>query len=94
MHEHYLCMNQFVMHELARLNPNDLSFPTLEHALKEPNGLLAMGGDLSSERLLAAYRLGIFPWYEIGQPILWWSPDPRMVLYPKELHISKSLRKP
>ncbi|MDG2089819.1 MAG: leucyl/phenylalanyl-tRNA--protein transferase [Gammaproteobacteria bacterium] len=81
------------MNEPVWLNLDDLSFPAPEHALKEPNGLLAIGGDLSPERLLAAYRLGIFPWYETGQPILWWSPDPRMVLFPEDLHISKSLNK-
>lgn len=68
-------------------------FPALESALQEPNGLLAAGGDLSPQRLLAAYRQGIFPWYSIGQPILWWSPDPRMVLFPDELKISRSLAK-
>ena len=66
-------------------------FPPLEEATVD--GLLAIGGDLSSERLLAAYRKGIFPWYNPGQPILWWSPDPRTVLYPSQLHISRSLRK-
>ena len=66
-------------------------FPPLEEATVE--GLLAIGGDLSSERLLAAYRKGIFPWYNPGQPILWWSPDPRTVLYPSQLRISRSLRK-
>ena len=68
-------------------------FPPLESALQEPNGLLAAGGDLSPIRLLAAYRQGIFPWYSVGQPILWWSPDPRMVLFPDELKISRSLAK-
>ena len=67
------------------------SFPPVETALTEPNGLLAAGGDLSAERLLAAYRLGIFPWYSPGEPLLWWSPDPRMVLYPGEVKISRSL---
>jgi leucyl/phenylalanyl-tRNA---protein transferase len=66
------------------------SFPPVESAT--PEGLLAVGGDLSSERLLAAYRRGIFPWYNPGQPILWWSPDPRAVLYPEKLKISRSLR--
>ena len=66
-------------------------FPPVEEATVD--GLLAIGGDLSSERLLAAYRKGIFPWYNPGQPILWWSPDPRTVLYPSQLHISRSLRK-
>lgn len=68
-------------------------FPPLSRALAEPNGLLAAGADLSAERLLAAYRRGIFPWYSAGQPILWWSPDPRMVLFPGEVHISRSLSK-
>jgi leucyl/phenylalanyl-tRNA---protein transferase len=67
------------------------SFPPVESAT--PEGLLAVGGDLSSERLLAAYRHGIFPWYNPGQPILWWSPDPRAVLYPEKLKISRSLRR-
>lgn len=66
-------------------------FPPVAAALAEPNGLLAAGGDLSAERLLAAYRLGIFPWYAEGEPILWWSPDPRMVLFPDEFNISRSL---
>ena len=68
-------------------------FPPLERALDEPNGLLAAGGDLSPSRLLAAYRRGIFPWFSEGDPILWWSPDPRMVLYPPQLRVSRSLRK-
>ncbi len=71
----------------------DLDFPSVEHALKEPNGLLAAGGDLSPQRLLAAYRRGIFPWYSPGEPILWWSPDPRMVLFPGEIRITRSLAK-
>ncbi|CAG0997100.1 Leucyl/phenylalanyl-tRNA--protein transferase [Methylophilaceae bacterium] len=66
-------------------------FPPIDHALEEPNGLLAIGGDLSVERLLGAYAQGIFPWFSEGQPILWWSPGPRMVLYPEELKISRSL---
>ena len=66
-------------------------FPPQNHA--EPEGILAVGGDLSTERLLAAYRQGIFPWYEEGQPILWWSPDPRLILEPASLKISQSLRK-
>ena len=68
-------------------------FPPIAAALAEPNGLLAAGGDLSPDRLLAAYRHGIFPWYSAGQPILWWSPDPRMVLYVDELRVSRSLAK-
>lgn len=78
---------------LTWLQRDDLSFPPLDKALREPNGLLAAGGDLSAERLLAAYRHGCFPWYQEGQPLLWWSPDPRTVLYPDELHVSRSLRK-
>ena len=66
-------------------------FPPTEEA--EDDGLLAVGGDLSKERLLAAYRQGIFPWYEVGQPILWWCQNPRLVLFPEELKISRSLRK-
>jgi len=71
----------------------ELRFPPVHRALREPNGLLAAGGDLSVERLLEAYRHGIFPWYGDDQPILWWSPDPRMVLVPGEITISRSLRK-
>jgi leucyl/phenylalanyl-tRNA--protein transferase len=68
-----------------------IPFPPVETALAEPNGLLAVGGDLAPERLLAAYRQGIFPWFNAEQPILWWSPDPRMVLFPAELRVSRSL---
>lgn len=71
----------------------DCDFPPLKNALTEPNGLVAIGGDLSPQRLLSAYRQGIFPWFSDGEPILWWSPDPRMVLYPDELKISSSLKK-
>ncbi|NBA96794.1 leucyl/phenylalanyl-tRNA--protein transferase [Pseudomonas sp. R5(2019)] len=78
---------------LTWLNRDTLTFPPLEKALREPNGLLAAGGDLSAERLVQAYRHGCFPWFEEGQPILWWSPDPRTVLFPDELHVSRSLRK-
>jgi leucyl/phenylalanyl-tRNA---protein transferase len=70
---------------------NDMPFPAPERALKEPNGLLAIGGDLSPERLLGAYRQGIFPWFSEGEPVMWWSPDPRMVLFPDELKVSRSL---
>jgi leucyl/phenylalanyl-tRNA---protein transferase len=69
------------------------AFPPVEQALDEPNGLLAAGGDLSPERLLDAYAHGIFPWFNDGDPVLWWSPEPRMVLVPAELHLSRSLRK-
>ncbi|MGI9272980.1 MAG: leucyl/phenylalanyl-tRNA--protein transferase [Woeseiaceae bacterium] len=76
------------------LSPGDApqSFPDVEDALCEPDGLLAAGGDLNSERLLYAYARGIFPWYEEGQPILWWSPDPRCVLRPAQFHISRRLQ--
>ncbi len=69
------------------------AFPPLEQALGEPNGLLCAGGDLAPQRIIQAYRQGIFPWYSAGEPILWWSPDPRMVLAPSEFKISRSLRK-
>ena len=69
------------------------SFPPVENALREPNGLLAVGGDLSPQRLLEAYSKGIFPWFNADEPILWWSPNPRMVLFPEEIKISRSLRK-
>lgn len=68
-------------------------FPPLDNALEHPDGLLAVGGDLSIERLLVAYRHGIFPWYSDDQPILWWSPSQRMVLFPEYLKVSRSLRK-
>lgn len=68
-------------------------FPSTALALEQPNGLLAAGGDLSASRLLEAYRLGIFPWFSVGDPILWWSPNPRMVLFPNEFKISHSLGK-
>jgi len=71
----------------------DDPFPAPESALKEPNGLLCAGADLSAGRLLDAYRRGIFPWYSGGEPILWWSPDPRMVLFCNELKVSRSLAK-
>jgi len=73
--------------------PSTPFFPPVETALAEPNGLLAMGGDLSVERLLDAYRHGIFPWFNPGEPILWWSPDPRMVLVPGEVRVTRSLAK-
>ena len=78
---------------LPRLDPARIAFPPLESALDEPNGLLAFGGDLGSERLLAAYSHGIFPWYSQGQPILWWSPDPRMVIETAAPHVPRRLRR-
>jgi leucyl/phenylalanyl-tRNA---protein transferase len=71
----------------------DCKFPPLHQALSEPNGLIAIGGDLSAAHLLSAYRQGIFPWFNEGEPAMWWSPNPRMVLFPSELKISKSLKK-
>jgi len=73
------------------LNRQDLHFPPVDRA--SPEGLLAIGGDLRPERLLAAYRQGIFPWYNDDQPILWWSPDPRAVLFPDKLHVPRSLKR-
>ena len=78
---------------LIQLSRDSLSFPPPEMALREPNGLLAMGGDLSSARLLNAYHHGIFPWFSPGDPILWWSPDPRAVLLPEEFHLSRSMKR-
>lgn len=80
---------------LTVLDPNnpDQDFPLVSKALREPDGLLAVGGCLSQHRLLTAYRHGIFPWYNPGEPILWWSPNPRLVLFPDKLLISRSLHK-
>lgn len=75
------------------LNPEIIDFPPTQSALSDPNGLLAVGGDLSVVRLLEAYRRGIFPWYDASQPILWWTPNPRMILQLDDFHISRSLRK-
>ncbi|MEM9256637.1 MAG: leucyl/phenylalanyl-tRNA--protein transferase [Pseudomonadota bacterium] len=80
------------MRQIQRLDSQS-DFPPSSEALDEPNGLLAVGGELSPGRLLSAYRRGIFPWYEEPQPVLWWTPDPRSVLFPDELHVSRSLRK-
>ncbi len=77
---------------LAPDDPPD-RFPPHDAALREPSGLLAAGGDLKPERLMAAYARGIFPWYSPGQPVLWWSPDPREVLWPREFRCSRSLRR-
>lgn len=78
---------------MLALLQNNTPFPPVERALRKPNGLLAAGGDLSPARLLDAYRHGVFPWFNAEDPILWWSPDPRMVLFPQEFRISRSLRK-
>jgi leucyl/phenylalanyl-tRNA--protein transferase len=81
--------------QLAYLDENNPAqpFPPLKNALRNPNGLLAVGGCLSSERLINAYRNGVFPWFSNGDPILWWSPNPRLVLFPEKLQISKRLAK-
>jgi len=78
---------------LPWLNPDIVAFPPVSQALTDPDGLLAAGGDLTPEWLFTAYQLGIFPWFEDSQPILWWSPDPRLIIVPGQLHISRSLRK-
>jgi len=80
------------MRQVSRLQAGE-HFPPTSEALDYPNGLLAVGGDLTAERLLDAYSRGIFPWYDEPQPVLWWTPDPRSVLFPGELHISRSLRR-
>ena len=74
---------------MLKVLSNKIEFPPVDHASED--GLLAVGGDLSTDRLILAYKKGIFPWFEEGQPILWWSPDPRFVLFPEKLKISKSL---
>jgi len=71
----------------------ETKFPALTQALQEPNGLIAIGGDLSSKRLLAAYSQGVFPWFSEDDPIMWWSPNPRMVLFPAEFKVANSLKK-
>ena len=81
------------MSDIPWLTADSLLFPDPERALLEPNGLLAAGGDLTPERLIEAYKNGIFPWFEDDQPILWWSPDPRTILLPDKIRISRSLRK-
>lgn len=78
---------------LIQLSLESLNFPPPEMALREPNGLLAMGGDLSPQRLLNAYHRGIFPWFSPGDPILWWSPDPRAILLPEHFHLSRSMKR-
>lgn len=74
------------------LNSNEISFPD-PNLLESESGIMAVGGDLSPERLYFAYQLGLFPWYNPGEEILWWCPDPRFVLFPKDLKVSKSMRK-
>lgn len=81
--------------QLSLLDPTRpaQAFPPIDQALEDPNGLIAVGGCLSPQRIINAYRCGIFPWFNPGEPILWWSPDPRLVLYPEQLKISRSLNK-
>lgn len=81
------------MIQIPWLHVSSTLFPSTALALNEPNGLLAAGGDLSPDRILSAYRNGIFPWFNPGEPILWWSPSPRTVIFPNQFHLSKSLRK-
>ena len=81
------------MHSLTFLIDPEQNFPDPSLALEEPNGLLAIGGELSPQRLLTAYNNGIFPWYDEQDPVLWWSPDPRAIIIPGQLHVSKSLKK-
>jgi leucyl/phenylalanyl-tRNA--protein transferase len=83
------------MKRITWLSPGDPPqyFPAVQEALEDPPGLLAAGGDLSPARLREAYRRGIFPWYSAGEPVLWWSPDPREVIFPEDFHISRSLRR-
>ncbi len=80
---------------LTLLDPNqaDQAFPPVSHALTDPDGLLAVGGCLSTQRIINAYTQGIFPWYSDDDPILWWSPDPRLIIFPEQLHLSRSLQK-
>ncbi|WP_312747219.1 leucyl/phenylalanyl-tRNA--protein transferase [Cedecea neteri] len=78
---------------LVQLSRDSIAFPSPEGALREPNGLLALGGDLTPARLLMAYQRGIFPWFSPGDPILWWSPDPRAILYPEQFHLSRSMKR-
>jgi len=81
------------MSNIPWIEGSSLAFPHPNQALNEPDGLLAAGGDLSHKQLLHAYRHGIFPWFDDSQPILWWSPNPRLLIKPQDLHISRSLRK-
>ena len=86
-------MSRQQVQRLTWLDPADLRFPPPEHALDDPNGLIALGGDLRPQRLINAYRQGIFPWYQDDQPLLWWCPDPRTVVTPDSLHVSRSMQK-
>lgn len=87
----FLGISSSIVRDIVLLSLHSIRFPPVEQA--SPEGLLAVGGDLRPERLLEAYRHGIFPWYNEGEPILWWSPDPRAVLFPDKLHVSRSLKR-
>jgi leucyl/phenylalanyl-tRNA--protein transferase len=78
---------------LYHLDTESLAFPPISYALEEPNGLLALGGDLSPQRLVSAYQQGIFPWFSEGEEIMWWSPEPRAVIPIKDIHINRTLKK-
>ncbi|MFD2166789.1 leucyl/phenylalanyl-tRNA--protein transferase [Thalassotalea euphylliae] len=78
---------------ISFIHPDSLAFPPLSQALDEPNGLLAIGGDLTPSRLISAYKSGIFPWYSEGEPIMWWSPDPRALIPTNDININRTLRK-
>ncbi len=86
-------MPEVLIPRLIAPNGSVKSFPPVGQALEEPDGLLAVGGDLSPERLIQAYRQGIFPWFGKEQPILWWSPDPRTIIFPRKFHRSRSLER-
>lgn len=81
------------INDVPWLAPDTIQFPDVSQALSDPNGLLALGGDLQPQRIIAAYQQGIFPWYSDDQPIMWWSPDPRLVLFLEQFKVSRSLQK-
>ena len=93
MHTHKYNSNNKKLLYLVKNKKMAIDFPDVTDALKNPNGLLAIGGDLDETRLLSAYQKGIFPWFNEGQPILWWAPNPRCILKPNKIHISHSLKK-
>jgi len=93
MHTHKYNSNKKKLLYLVKNKKMAVDFPDITDALKNPNGLLAIGGDLGETRLLSAYQKGIFPWYNEGEPILWWAPNPRCILKPNKIHISHSLKK-
>ena len=93
MHTHKYNSNKKKLLYLVKNKKMAMDFPDVTDALKNPNGLLAIGGDLDETRLLSAYQKGIFPWFNEGQPVLWWAPNPRCILKPNKIHISHSLKK-